>query len=143
MSVAIGPVGGTFMHSDKNVTKPINETLKKTGYDAEEDYFFHMNKELIERNRRRLDEQRKAQEAQERKKAHWMMCPKCGSALKESDHYGVKADLCGECSGIFLDKGELEQILESHGGDRFTSLLKKWLTEATKLRESGTYQFPG
>ncbi len=130
------------MHSDKNVTKPVNESLKKAGYDVEEEYFFHLNSELIECNRRRLDEQRRQMESLERVKSHWMMCPKCGAQLKESDHYGVKADVCGSCSGLFLDKGELEQILESHGPSGFTVLLKKWLTEATKPRESGLHHFP-
>jgi Zn-finger nucleic acid-binding protein len=130
------------MNSDKNISKPVNEALKNAGYDAEEEYFFHLNRELIERNRRRLDDQRRQMESQERAKSHWMMCPKCGSQLKESGHFGVKADVCGSCSGLFLDKGELEHILESHGHTGFTALMKKWLTEATKLRESSTHQFP-
>jgi hypothetical protein len=91
MSVAEGPLGGINMHSDKNVNKPVNEALKNAGYDAEEEFFFHLNKELIERNRRRLDEHRRQMESQERVKSHWMMCPKCGSQLKESVQYGVKA----------------------------------------------------
>jgi Zn-finger nucleic acid-binding protein len=28
------------------------------------------------------------------------------------DHHGVKIDQCSECSGIWLDKGELEMIEE-------------------------------
>jgi Zn-finger nucleic acid-binding protein len=142
MSVALVLLGGTPMHSDKNVTKPVNEALHKTGYDAEEEYFFQLNSELIERNRRRLDEQRKQLEAQERMKAHWLMCPKCGSQLKESDHHGVKADVCEACCGIFLDKGELEHILESHSPSGFSVLVKKWLAEATKPQESGIHHFP-
>jgi Zn-finger nucleic acid-binding protein len=142
MSVALGPLGGIDMNSDKNVNKPVNEALKKAGYDVEEEYFFHLNSELIERNRRLLDEHRRQMEAQERVKSHWMMCPKCGSQLKESDHHGVKADVCGSCSGLFLDRGELEQILESHGPIGFSALLKKWLAEATKPRESGLHHLP-
>lgn len=130
------------MQSDKEVNHPISETLKKTGYGVEEEYFYRINAELIERNRRHLDEQRRMQEAQERKNAHWMMCPKCGTQLKESDFYSVKAEICESCSGVFLDKGELEHILSAHGPKAVTALLKKWLAEATKPQKSGLHHFP-
>jgi hypothetical protein len=129
-------------HPEKNISHAVNEALKRTGYDAEEEYFYRLNAELIERNRKRLDEQRRLLEGQERRKAHWMMCPKCGTQLKEAACFGVKADICGNCSGVFLDKGELEQILAAHGPKRLKELLKSWLDEATKPRESGIYHFP-
>lgn len=130
------------MQPEKEVKHPVNESLKKAGYGAEEEYFFHMNAELIERNRRRLDDQRRMQETQEQKKAHWMICPKCGTQLKESDCYGVKADVCGSCSGLFLDKGELEQILSVHEPKAVSALVKKWLSDVTKPHDSGVQHFP-
>jgi Zn-finger nucleic acid-binding protein len=30
----------------------------------------------------------------------------------EREHRGVKVDVCSECSGMWLDKGELEMIEE-------------------------------
>lgn len=131
-----------MQHPDKQLNRPVNEALKRAGYDAEEEYFYRLNAELIERNRRRLDEQRRQQEAQEQKKAHWMMCPKCGSQLRESQYFNVKADICGSCSGVFLDKGELEQILAAHGPSGLKDLLKRWLDEATKERPTGIHHFP-
>lgn len=131
-----------MQHPDKKLNRPVNEAMKRSGYDAEEEYFYRLNSELIERNRRRLDEQRRQQEGLERKNAHWMMCPKCGSQLRESECFNVKADICGSCSGIFLDKGELEQILAAHGSGGLRSLLKNWLNEATKERPTGIHHFP-
>jgi hypothetical protein len=38
------------------------------------------------------------------------LCPKCGTRLEERDHLGVTVDVCSGCSGVWLDKGELEAI---------------------------------
>lgn len=39
-----------------------------------------------------------------------MICPKCQNLMKTVDKNGVHIDQCEGCKGIFLDKGELEQI---------------------------------
>ena len=44
------------------------------------------------------------------KELHYMQCPKCGMKLIEIDYKGVKVDECSECSGVWLDAGELESI---------------------------------
>lgn len=36
-----------------------------------------------------------------------MTCPKCGGAMRSYERNGVTVDQCGECRGIFLDRGEL------------------------------------
>lgn len=46
------------------------------------------------------------------KERHWMRCPKCGLELAEIDFKGVKVDACFGCSGMFLDNGEIDKILE-------------------------------
>ena len=38
------------------------------------------------------------------------MCPRCGIALVQQDHHGVKIDACTSCAGIWLERGELERI---------------------------------
>ncbi|MFC7328719.1 zf-TFIIB domain-containing protein [Marinactinospora rubrisoli] len=40
-----------------------------------------------------------------------MICPKCQSRMTTYDRQGVRIDQCERCRGIFLDRGELEQIL--------------------------------
>ncbi|TDE02011.1 zf-TFIIB domain-containing protein [Jiangella asiatica] len=40
-----------------------------------------------------------------------MTCPKCSGQMKTYDRLGVHVDQCDNCKGIFLDKGELEQIV--------------------------------
>ncbi|MGQ0839349.1 TFIIB-type zinc ribbon-containing protein [Actinokineospora sp.] len=39
-----------------------------------------------------------------------MICPKCQNAMRTVDRLGVHIDQCEGCRGIFLDRGELEQI---------------------------------
>jgi len=61
-----------------------------------------------------LDEARRQRGAAARTKSFWMVCPKCGGALEEIDHRGVKIDRCQGCAGVYLDRGELE-LLTSTG----------------------------
>jgi uncharacterized protein len=38
-------------------------------------------------------------------------CPSCGGQLIQLDRSGVHIDACRTCRGVFLDRGELDQIL--------------------------------
>lgn len=40
-----------------------------------------------------------------------MTCPKCSGPMKTFDRLGVHVEQCANCRGIFLDFGELEQIV--------------------------------
>jgi|CXWJ01.1.fsa_nt_gi Zn-finger nucleic acid-binding protein len=41
-----------------------------------------------------------------------MKCPNCNAELKMSDRSGVEIDYCPDCRGVWLDKGELDKIIE-------------------------------
>ena len=41
-----------------------------------------------------------------------MNCPACNAELKMTDRGGVEIDYCPQCRGVWLDRGELEKILE-------------------------------
>lgn len=40
-------------------------------------------------------------------------CPRDGSELVEVERSGVRIDACRTCRGVWLDRGELEKILEA------------------------------
>ena len=40
-----------------------------------------------------------------------MICPKCNGRMQTFNRQGIHIDQCGGCGGIFLDRGELEQIM--------------------------------
>jgi uncharacterized protein len=41
-----------------------------------------------------------------------MTCPSCGGALVELERSGVRVDACRQCRGVWLDRGELDRIVE-------------------------------
>jgi Zn-finger nucleic acid-binding protein len=41
-----------------------------------------------------------------------MNCPKCFEPLKISDRQGIEIDYCPDCRGVWLDRGELDKIIE-------------------------------
>ena len=48
-----------------------------------------------------------------------MNCPKCNVTLAMMDKQGVEIDYCPQCRGIWLDRGELEKIME-RAGDHYS-----------------------
>lgn len=46
-----------------------------------------------------------------------MRCPVDDAPLREVTRSGVKIDLCGECRGVWLDRGELDHLLEASDDD--------------------------
>jgi hypothetical protein len=41
-----------------------------------------------------------------------MKCPIDGSELKMTERQGVEIDYCPQCRGVWLDRGELDKIIE-------------------------------
>lgn len=41
-----------------------------------------------------------------------MKCPACQDTLTMSERQGVEIDFCPKCRGVWLDRGELDKILE-------------------------------
>lgn len=42
-----------------------------------------------------------------------MRCPLCDVQMREVERRGVMIDVCPECRGVWLDRGELEKLLAS------------------------------
>ena len=41
-----------------------------------------------------------------------MLCPLCKEPLQTAERYGVEIDYCLQCRGVWLDRGELDKIIE-------------------------------
>lgn len=39
-------------------------------------------------------------------------CPRCGVGLAMSERQGIEIDYCPQCRGVWLDRGELDKIVE-------------------------------
>jgi Zn-finger nucleic acid-binding protein len=56
-----------------------------------------------------------------------LTCPKCGGSMHTYERNGIAIEQCGECRGIFLDRGELERLIDAEasyaqrGDDRGSS----------------------
>ena len=42
-----------------------------------------------------------------------LTCPKCHGTMRTYERNGVHVDQCTECRGIFLDRGELERLIDA------------------------------
>jgi uncharacterized protein len=79
---------------------------------TEEEYFA---REEIEKKRKLALKQAEEMASKERehlKKLHYMKCPKCGMDLQTLTRGRVDLEMCFNCNGVWLDSGELDQILE-------------------------------
>lgn len=99
---------------------PIKPTEK------EEEYFARKEFERL----RKIEEEKQAKLKNEERKRlrqlHHMKCPKCGMQLVEIDYKGLKVDECSECLGVWLDAGEVQQIIQLEQGalKKFFSIFK-------------------
>lgn len=41
-----------------------------------------------------------------------MHCPSCNASLLMTDRNGIEIDYCPDCRGVWLDRGELDKIIE-------------------------------
>lgn len=42
-----------------------------------------------------------------------LICPKCGGTMRSYERNGVTIDQCQDCRGVFLDRGELERLIDA------------------------------
>jgi hypothetical protein len=69
---------------------------------AEEDTYF------AEQDRAKLEKLRQAAG-----QPTWAgMCPRCLVKLNQREHHDVQIDECPKCGGLWLDKGELQALIE-------------------------------
>lgn len=46
-----------------------------------------------------------------------MKCPVCDTNLQMTERSGVEIDYCPSCRGVWLDRGELDKIIERSGNE--------------------------
>ena len=101
-------------------------TLMKPS-EKEEEYFarqmFETKQKVEQEKQKKLAEA----ERQKAKELHHMKCPKCGMNLVEIDYKSIKVDRCSSCEGVWLDSGELAQIIKLEKGalDKLFSVFSK------------------
>jgi len=69
-----------------------------------------------------------------------MPCPVCAVPLVMSERQGVEIDYCPQCRGVWLDRGELDKIIE-RGGREATP--QQAAPRSAPMAESGWGHQPG
>ena len=83
--------------------------LEKRGDALENEYFYKKEQELIAKMKAKMkDESSVATE---------MKCPRCDGTLVETDFETIKIDVCNKCTGVWLDPGELTQVVDHEKDD--------------------------
>jgi Zn-finger nucleic acid-binding protein len=54
-----------------------------------------------------------------------MKCPSCEELLVMTERQGVEIDYCPKCRGVWLDKGELDKIIEKSAAVESNQQLKR------------------
>jgi hypothetical protein len=86
----------------------------------ENEYFHRKERETLDKLRAKL-----AAEAAASGQAAGRQCPLGHGALTEVPHDSVVIDRCENCGGIWLDQGELQQLLNQNQGGGWLDSFKK------------------
>jgi hypothetical protein len=76
----------------------------------EDEYFVREDAEKKRKLALQVKKETEAAELRRLKELHFMRCPKCGLQMQEVKYSGIDVDVCFACGGVFLDRGELENI---------------------------------
>ena len=92
--------------------------LDERGRALENEYFHRKEKELLEKMKSKIG-------SDGAKDIH-VKCPKCDGNLYETDYENITIDVCDNCTGVWLDAGELAQVAakEEDGKGWFGGLFK-------------------
>jgi Zn-finger nucleic acid-binding protein len=100
--------------------------LERAGYSKEEEYFYLLNRELIEQRRKEIDAKHaEKSENRERQATCWMKCPNCGHSMDTKNLFNILVDQCTSCHGIFINRDEAETLLRTQKSRPFFAKLKK------------------
>ncbi|MCS7209880.1 MAG: zf-TFIIB domain-containing protein [Fimbriimonadales bacterium] len=69
-----------------------------------------------------------------------MKCPVCNTELQIAVRAGIEIDYCPNCRGVWLDRGELDKIIERHVQE--TQSLMRGASSAPASPPAPTYSAP-
>ena len=69
-----------------------------------------------------------------------MKCPVCNQDLVMSDRQGIEIDYCSKCRGVWLDRGELDKIIERSVRETPQAVPQQPAPQAAPYRDERPYQ---
>jgi hypothetical protein len=82
------------------------DKLRDAEKGREDQYFARRDRDLVQK----LKGDAAGQQEQTLREQARMRCPKCGERLVSRRHLDVTLEECRACGGVWLDRGELEQV---------------------------------
>lgn len=73
----------------------------------ENEYFARQDADWVKAQRARLDAERLVKDSAT---SSGMTCPRCHGDLREDVHHNVRIDVCVNCRGVWLDRGEMHML---------------------------------
>ncbi len=83
----------------------MSDKLQERGQALENEYFRRKEQELIDKMKAKMESEKMVDIK--------LDCPKCDGHLLETEYENVTIDVCDKCSGVWLDAGELAQVVDS------------------------------
>lgn len=70
-----------------------------------------------------------------------MKCPNCKEKdLVLSERQGIEIDYCPECRGVWLDRGELDKIIEKSAREETARIDQRSSSDNYRKEHSGKYE---
>jgi len=86
----------------------LGDKLRDAERGREDQYFAERDRKLLEQMRQTKTKQEDVEETI--RPAVPMRCPKCGGRLQQARLHDVRVETCPSCSGVWLDKSELDEL---------------------------------
>ena len=99
--------------------------------ESEDEYFAREEAAKLQRQAAEQARHMAASEREERKKQHFMKCPKCGMDLAETSFRGVTIDKCYSCGYLGFDDKELELLLGHEHPNLFQNIANIFRNRST------------
>jgi len=65
-----------------------------------------------------------------------LTCPKCAGSMRSYERAGIIIDQCSECRGVYLDRGELEKLIDAEARQASANMtVPEW--ETVRPRRAG------
>lgn len=110
------------------------ETMRLVERAKEDIYFAAKDRELLDKLKARLQKVDKSGVEEQ------LRCPKCTGQLESYRFMEFALDQCRNCGGIWLDKGELEEILKKVTRSPLASLIKRLIASEKGSTQATPYE---
>ena len=85
---------------------------------SEEEWFAKFEIQMIRDAQRKRAKTESDTKQEPEKPSNYMLSPKDGTELKPEKVGEIEIDICEKCGGIWLDRGELEEIILAKSSDK-------------------------